>query len=668
MEFRQDINGLRALAVAAVVLYHFGMPGFTGGFIGVDVFFVISGFLMTGIILTAMAENRFSIASFYWSRAKRIVPALTFLCATLLALGWFWLSPVDYAQLGKHAASAVIFVSNFVFKAEDGYFDTSSQDKFLLHTWSLSVEWQFYLIFPILLAMICHRRRSDGTLAVQRLAIVLTLIALVSFGFTVALTQSWEAFAFYLLPTRIWELLAGALVFLCSKRFLPNRTSSIVAHGVGLSLIGLAIFAFDTSTEWPGYAALAPVIGTGLLIWSPQKNDRIFSNKLSQNLGAWSYSIYLWHWPVHVVLRHARLHESLVWLGVGILLSVALGALSFLFVETPLRRSKLILKASPRLVVTVTAGFVLCVALAGHVVYRQKGVPGRVSASIQNIENVIHQGGRRTLIICGSAGKPTTDPTCKDIQPHYAVWGDSHAGVIYTAVQQASGAVRGILYTNRCPPLIGGYIDSKKLKGSCIKFTAETLDKIARLPREIPLVVAFRFSYYINGYIERQKKLIKLRYADIPDSTVEKNREGVFTDRLVETLCSATQAKRSVYVVQPVPEIGVAVPHTLSRQLMIYGEAQDITISLAEYEKRHRTVLNALQKARDHCGIKLLDPLPHLCKAGRCEGSINQRPLYFDDDHLSQEGVMRLVPMFQGVFGRSKVSESQQPTTLPQIN
>lgn len=668
MEFRKDINGLRALAVVAVALYHFEVPGVTGGFVGVDVFFVISGFLMTGIILTDMAEKRFSVASFYWSRAKRIVPALTFLCATLLALGWFWLSPVDYSQLGKHTASAVVFVSNFVFRGEDGYFDTSSQDKLLLHTWSLSVEWQFYLIFPILLAITCHRRRPDGSLALQRLGVALTLIALVSLGFSIALTPSQEAFSFYLLPTRLWELIAGALVFLFSKRFLPNRTSSLVAHGVGLAMIGLAIFAFDTSTEWPGFAAAVPIVGTGLLIWSSRANNLIFANKLSQRLGTWSYSIYLWHWPVHVALRHAQLHESPVWLAGGILFSVVLGALSFRFVETPLRRSRLILKASPSIAAAGAAAVVLIVALAGQLVHLQKGVPGRVPASVQNIENVILLGGRNKPSACGAARKTATDPDCKDLQPHFAVWGDSHAGVVFSAVQQASGAHHGLLFSNRCPPLIGGYIDSKGFKGACVKFAAETLDKITQLPPEIPLIVAFRFSYYINGYIERQKKPVKLRYADIPESTVEKNPEGIFTERLVETLCRATPARRSVYVIQPIPEIGVAVPHTLSRQLMIYGKAQDITISLVEYEKRHRTVLNALQKARDHCGIKLLNPVPYLCTAGRCEGSTNQRPLYFDDDHLSREGAMRLVPMIHEVFEKPKVSESKQPSPMARNN
>lgn len=664
MEFRKDINGLRALAVIAVAFYHFGIAGFTGGFIGVDVFFVISGFLMTGIILTGMAEHKFSIASFYWSRAKRIVPALTFLCAILLIMGWFWASPVDYAQLGKHAASAVVFVSNFVFKAEDGYFDTASHDKFLLHTWSLSVEWQFYLIFPILLAMVCHRRRPEGTLAIQRLAVVLTLIALVSLGFSIALTPSQEAFSFYLLPTRIWELLAGALVFLCSQRFSPDQASSRVAHGVGVLLIGLAIFAFDISTEWPGYAAAVPVVGTGLIIWSARVNNRIFGNALAQKLGAWSYSIYLWHWPVHVALRHAQLDEKSLWPAVGLLLSVVLGALSYAFVETPSRRSKAFVNTRPAVAVPITAGFILCVALAGHLIHLQRGMPGRVSAAIQEIDNVIPVPGGRTPMACDSPRTKTRELACEDIHPHYAVWGDSHAGVIFPAIEQASGAHRGLLYQKSCPPLIGGYIVSKELKIACAKFAAETLNKVAQLPAEIPLVVAFRFSYYIHGYNESQKKTLKLRYADLPESTVEKNPVGIFTERLVETLCKATQGKRSVYVVQPIPEMGVAVPQTLARRLMIYGEAQDISIPLLEYKKRHQTAEIALQMARNRCGIKLLDPVPYLCKAGRCEGSTNQQPLYFDDDHLSKAGAMRLVPMFQAVFKTNRVSQSPQSSAL----
>jgi hypothetical protein len=181
-------------------------------------------------------------------------------------------------------------------------------------------------------------------------------------------------------------------------------------------------------------------------------------------------------------------------------------------------------------------------------------------------------------------------------------------------------------------------------------------------------MLAFRFSYYIHGYTERQKKPMKLRYIDIPESTVENNPEGIFTARLVETLCKATQAKRPVYVVRPIPEIGIAVPQTLARRLMIYGQAQDISIPLVEYEKRHRTVETALQMARNRCGIRLLDPVPYLCKAGRCEGSSNQKPLYFDDDHLSKAGALRLGPMFQEAFKTAKASESPQSSAPVQGN
>lgn len=211
VNFRKDINGLRAWAVVAVVLFHFGVPGFAGGFVGVDVFFVISGFLMTNILIKKLEnpQQKFSVWDFYLARAKRIAPALLVLCIALLALGWFLLPPQDYRSLGMHTLTSVLFASNIQYWREAGYFDAASHDKWLLHTWSLSVEWQFYLLLPLLLWGV-WRWWPGRAHAVRCLLVVF----LVSLGLSVWLTAKKPEAAFFLLPTRAWEMLAGGLIAL----------------------------------------------------------------------------------------------------------------------------------------------------------------------------------------------------------------------------------------------------------------------------------------------------------------------------------------------------------------------------------------------------------------------------------------------------------------------
>ncbi|MCT7942959.1 acyltransferase family protein [Shewanella holmiensis] len=205
VNFRNDINGLRAIAVLAVVIFHFKPDLVPGGFAGVDVFFVISGYLMTRIIFKGLENDTFNLIKFYIDRANRIIPALAFLCLIVLVFGWYNLSPIDYKSLGKHVTSSVSFVSNMIYWRESGYFDSESHSKWLLHTWSLSVEWQFYIIYPLILITI------KRLFSINTCKTIITLVTLVGFVTSVFITLKWPDSAYYLLPTRAWEMLAGAL-------------------------------------------------------------------------------------------------------------------------------------------------------------------------------------------------------------------------------------------------------------------------------------------------------------------------------------------------------------------------------------------------------------------------------------------------------------------------
>lgn len=323
LKFRFDINGLRALAVIGVVLFHFNEAWLPGGFAGVDVFFVISGYLMTGIIFRGLEYNKFSIFNFYIARAKRIIPALAVLCLFILLFGWFFLIPEDYAILGKHVLSSILFLSNVVFWHESGYFDPSSYEKWLLHTWSLAVEWQFYLIYPVLLVAL-HKFFS------LKIVKVFVLFATVlCFFFSVYATYKWANASYYLLPTRMWEMLIGGVAFLYPLSLSDKLKPKIEILGLFLILISFVFISKDV--PWPGYLALFPVLGAFFVIQAQRDNSTLLNNFVLQKIGSWSYSIYLWHWPLVVAIYYFSLNDSFIYL--GLFLSISLGAVSYVLVE-----------------------------------------------------------------------------------------------------------------------------------------------------------------------------------------------------------------------------------------------------------------------------------------------------------------------------------------------
>jgi peptidoglycan/LPS O-acetylase OafA/YrhL len=323
MQFRNDINGLRAIAVIAVVLFHFNSSWMPGGFAGVDVFFVISGFLMTGIIFRGIEKENFSILKFYVARANRIIPALAVLCLVLLVFGFFYIKPQDYNVLGKHVGSSMGFLSNITYWKESGYFDTSSREKWLLHTWSLSAEWQFYIIYPIVLVAMRKFMSVNAMKATVLLGTVLGFI------FCVIATYKWPSPSYYLLPTRAWEMMLGGVAYLYP--FILQDKRKKILEWVGLALVVGSYFLISKENPWPGYLAILPVLGTFLIIQAQRNDSLITSNAVLQKLGIWSYSIYLWHWPLVVAIYYFSLNDMFIYLGVA--LSVLFGFLSNKYIE-----------------------------------------------------------------------------------------------------------------------------------------------------------------------------------------------------------------------------------------------------------------------------------------------------------------------------------------------
>ena len=372
MHFRSDINGLRAVAVALVVLFHFGVAPVAGGFIGVDVFFVISGYLMTGIIVSRQLSGSFSFATFYLERCRRIVPPLAVLCVAVLVAGWFLLMPSEYMDLGQQVIAALTFVSNVLFWKTGGYFQESAHDLWLLHTWSLSNEWQFYLLYPILLTVLA---RFVGQKMLRWLIIVAVLL---SFTINVVGTLYSPSGAFYLLPARAWEMLVGAVVYLFPFR-LKDHQQRLMAWA-GLALILAAALLVSEETLWPGYLALIPVLGSGLFIAAGHQRCALTDNRVAQYLGRTSYSVYLWHWPIVVWLGYFSLENQSLWLVIGILASVAAGHLSYRFIERGITRSGGLLQRTQP---ATRLGMLFGIALAAMLTVVANGVPARLSADFR---------------------------------------------------------------------------------------------------------------------------------------------------------------------------------------------------------------------------------------------------------------------------------------------
>lgn len=324
MKFRQDINGLRAFAVIAVVLFHFKANLLTGGFSGVDVFFVISGFLMTSIIYRGLESEQFSIIAFYRARGRRIIPALAFLCLLVLIFAWSYLPPMDYQQLSKHVISSLSFLSNMTYWQEAGYFDAASHEKWLLHTWSLSAEWQFYIVYPLVLLMISKVFPANW---LRWLVLLGTLLALI---LSVYASYKWPSLAFYSLPTRAWEMMLGGLAFLFPV-YLSSRNKTVL-EWCGLILILYGYFTLTGNDVWPGYLALIPALGTYFVLVSAKEHSFITGNVIIQWFGKISYSLYLWHWPVVVALGYFS-YTSNASIVLGILFSLIAASFSYYLIE-----------------------------------------------------------------------------------------------------------------------------------------------------------------------------------------------------------------------------------------------------------------------------------------------------------------------------------------------
>lgn len=635
--FRVDINGLRAWAVAAVVLYHFGLAGVSGGFVGVDVFFVISGFLMTGIVLSGLEKDSFSLWRFYLARGVRIWPALLVVCLVLLGLGWFFLVEQEYQRLGKHVRDSLLFSSNLRYMKEAGYFDVASSEKWLLHTWSLSVEWQFYLLYPLLLMLLW--RLFTGRYLLPILATLLVL--LLAFGIWQTVHDANRAF--YVLQVRAWEMLAGGLVLLLGQRLELTRSWRTGVYVAGMVLIVGSILLLDASRLWPGAWAILPVLGASLVILAANQSSPLTASRPMQWLGDRSYSIYLWHWPVMVALAYLEKQSESPWVLGGILLSLLLGQLSYRLVETPVRRLLSAMKAGHALV-GMLVGVALVAMLAQHV--RKAEFQGRLPALVERFAGEVLDYDPRN----GDCLNSKTHCVYGGERIAAILVGDSHAVSVANALVAALPAGSGVYFRGSaaCLPLSG----AKPFSGNdwgCRAVQSWLLEKSASVHPGVPMIIAGRTSFYIFGGLEggvpEERVGVPVYHFGTPYRAAVPAFLEQFRQRYLDMVCRVAMS-RPVYLLRPTPEMKVNIPVTVARDTLL-GRSRDYAIPYEEYRQRHAFVTALQNEAAQKCGAKVLDPSEYLCRDGKCSGLFDGHSIYSDHNHLSEHGSQLLVPMFR---------------------
>jgi peptidoglycan/LPS O-acetylase OafA/YrhL len=430
-QYRPDVDGLRAIAVMLVLNFHGFPTAMPGGFIGVDVFFVISGFLITGIIAREMEQQRFGLLTFYARRVRRIFPALIVVLCLALVLGWLWMLPQAYAQLGSDAFASAAFFANVALLLQSGYFDVESAKKPLLHLWSLGIEEQFYLFWPLILLLAARFK--------QRIVMVALVLGVASFVLNVALIGSNPVAAFCLPFTRAFELLAGAALACKWERVSQRGASSNWRAWIGIALIAAACMILDNHSAFPGWWALLPVIGTALLLSAPSAwlNRKVLAFPPLVWIGLISYPLYLWHWPLLVfsaTIKFAALtlpERELV-----LLASAPLAWATYRFVEVPIRFGR----PSPRKIAGLSAAMVL-IAFAGAAVVWGRGFDFRLPAEIRAMAGVSEQPSswrfRRCLLDLSQDSSFADDCADRNRRPLLLVWGDSTAAALIPGLRKA---------------------------------------------------------------------------------------------------------------------------------------------------------------------------------------------------------------------------------------
>ena len=635
MRYRPEIDGLRAVAVIPVILFHAGLPMLRGGFVGVDVFFVISGFLIARILAEEVSQGDFSFLRFYERRARRILPALFVVLLSSMIAGWLILTPAEMEMFSKSAGAVALFVSNLFLMRNSGYFAVSAEFLPLLHTWSLAVEEQFYIVMPFVMLALPR-------LGLRRFTVLLGILAAASFALSLALLhRGMTGQAFYLMPTRAWELLAGALAALVPG---AGRKNGVLA-GLGLAAIAGAMLGFSKMTPTPSWPTLLPVLGAVLVMRHATRETvvgRVLALRPLVWVGLLSYSAYLWHQPVFAYARIVLGHIPLAgMLGLS-MVSLGLAWATWRLVETPTRRGVWWPWGSTLRVLNTSGAGLAIVLVFAMVGWRTEGfaaqrvATGRLdlleSARPSLLRGRCHatNGADSVARACAIGGETAS----------WAVLGDSHGVELSYALAQGLQP-KGIgvrEYTfSACGPKLAAAFPSD----ACVDWHRAAVRAIAQDPEITTVVVIYRLNMHLLGNDTES--------AAPPDAA-----DATLWASYLEEVRLLRDAGKTVVAVLPVPEL----PRPVDQILFRAGptDAAPAGVERAWWQARNGFV----QKNKADLGASslIVDPTEAFCTGAACLAAIDSEVLYFDSNHPSVAGAGRIADM---IFARLSIQATRQP-------
>ncbi len=627
---RRDIQFLRAFAVLSVIFYHFKIPGFNGGFVGVDVFFVISGFLIFGQIDARMAQSSFSLIEFFEARLRRISPALVVMIAIVSIWGWKYDLPKHYIGFVRNALAAVFFVSNYSFNGAKGYFDIASDTKVLLHTWSLSVEAQFYVLLPLLLIPLYKIKGLNLRYVLFGLMTLSFFFALnLSYHSTPSLAFDWKTSGFYYVSSRSWEFLAGALV---SKITFINVTDRKPWWIIALLGLFSTVYFLDGSYSWPNLLTLLPVGFSSIfiLLFSEHQNNPVICFKPFQVIGDMSYSLYLWHWPVWIIYNQMygnqiNSNEKILMLCIVLLLSY----FSWRFIELSFRNKKLINRKKFFLYLGTST---VAVMIFSSVVLVTKGYPKRFpDYVVRGFEQGRIPTPRNECFRSGNNTKKAQEQFCSygiSTKPEDAkmmLWGDSHANQYLSVLNSVSNELgqTGLIATmSGCR----AFIENDEFKYE-----------------DYPLCKAFNHEVlnYLNSH-PNIKTVILGRIWDEGDESV---------DRTVNLIHYLVGHRHNVILITPLPNPGVDVENDWVVKQLEAGHAIETIPIVMSGDVKLSTVIpklrNRLSNELNTNQLYLLDPTQRFCDEKSCFEVRDGIPYFRDMSHLTELAAQRLEPDFE---------------------
>ena len=655
MKYRAEIDGLRALAVVPVILFHAGFELFSGGFVGVDVFFVISGYLITTILIEDIENKRFSIVHFYERRARRILPALFFVMLVCIPISSIYLPSDELRDFFQSIVAVSLFASNILFWKEGGYFDSEASDKPLLHTWSLAVEEQYYILFPIFLIIAWRFGKN-------RVFWMIVVMAAISMLLSEWGSRNHPNANFYLAPTRAWELFAGSIAAFVVQRQGVQKNNLLAL--VGLSGIAFSIFFYDEATPFPSVYTLVPVLGVLLLVLYAEKETlaaKVLSTKGFVGIGLISYSAYLVHQPLLVFTNLAILEGGSVFTKAIVVCATFLVAwFMWRYVETPFRKA-----ANQANQVLVTSAVFLSAFIVLGGLYHYKVIPQK--------ETILTWGGKSYAAPAKfggielegencSAREPSKSCIIGSLSPKVVIVGDSHARVLTQAAYEAlaqDGFTLVDMSAGGCPFLIGlnTFTYGNQIEECDADYQKKRIEFISTLPPST-IILHARLPLYLHGDgfdnsiggVEPSRSY----YVGVSGEESYEERKNIFTNAFVDTISKIVNADHRVVIISPVPTNGW---HPIKRLMRISAIGNDPSIDYVRtkmaiprrvVELRQADVISILEGLTEKfAAVRVIDSLKILCDPHNCHSiSESGEILYADRDHLSTIGANALFNEF----------------------